>query len=114
MFSLPELDRRGCVALVRDFTRRAATTCGYTGNREDVVLVVSELATNAVSHGGGQPVVRIIGGPDQIFVEVVDDDVARPALRHGGWGLQLVTVLSTRWGVAERGGQKVVWCELTA
>lgn len=113
VFSLPELDQRGCVALVRDFTRRATSTCGYAGNHEDVVLVVSELATNAVSHGG-LPIVRIIGGRDQIFVEVADDDVARPALRDGGWGLRLVTVLSTRWGVAEHDGRKVVWCELTA
>lgn len=114
VFSLPEEDRRGSVALARDFTRRATATCGYLGCHEDVVLVVSELTTNAVRHGGGRPFVRIVGGYDQVLVEVVDDSSARPAPRRGGWGLQLVEQLAARWGVVERGGQKVVWCELTA
>lgn len=114
VFSLPENDRRGGVALARVFARRAAVTCGYRGNHEDVVLVVNELATNAVCHGSGRPVVRIIGGPHTLLVEVVDDDDTCPELRAGRWGLQLVAVLSESWGVTERAGQKVVWCELTA
>lgn len=114
MFSLPGEDRRGGVALARDFARRAAATCGYRGNHDDVVLVVNELATNAVCHGSGRPIVRIVGGRDQVLVEVVDDDATRPEVRAGRWGLQLVAVLSESWGVIERAGQKVVWCELTA
>jgi anti-sigma regulatory factor (Ser/Thr protein kinase) len=114
VFSLPGEDRRGGVALARDFARRAATTLGYRGNHEDVVLVVNELTTNAVCHGSGRPIVRIIGGQDQLLVEIVDDGTARPQPRAGRWGLQLVNLLSDDWGVTERAGQKVVWCELTA
>ncbi|MFI6097057.1 ATP-binding protein [Lentzea sp. NPDC051213] len=113
VFSLPDEDRRGGVALARDFARRATVTCAYRGNHEDVVQVVSELATNAVCHGSGRPLVRILGGEGQVLVEVVDDD-AHPAPRAGSWGLLLVAQLGSRWGVAERDGQKVVWCELTA
>ena len=114
VFSLPEEDRRGGVALARDFARRALSTCGFLGCHGDVVQVVSELATNAVCHGSGRPIVRIVGGRDQLLVEVSDDAATWPELRTGGWGIQLVALLSESWGVLERAGQKVVWCELTA
>lgn len=113
VFSLPEEDRGGA-ALARDFARRATFTCGYLGNHDDVVIVVNELTTNAVAHGGGRAFVRIAGGRDQLRIEVVDDGADQPRLRTGGWGLQLVALLSKSWGVLERAGQKVVWCELTA
>jgi hypothetical protein len=114
VFSLPEEDQRGGVALARAFARRSAINCGFRGNHDDVVLVVNELATNAVCHGGGRPVVRIAGAGDQLRVEVVDDSADWPELCEGGWGLQLVVRHSETWGVTERAGQKVVWCELTA
>lgn len=109
VFSLPGDDCRGIVALARDFTRRATATSGYLGSHEDVVLVVSELATDAL-HGGGRPLVRIVGGPEHLLVEVIDDSATRP----DGWGLRLVDQLAKCWGVTERAGQNVVWCELTA
>ncbi|MET9631479.1 ATP-binding protein [Lentzea sp. NPDC006480] len=114
VFSLPDEDHRGGVALARTFARRTAMICGFRGNHEDVVLVVNELATNAVCHGGGRPFVRIVGGQDRVLVEVTDDEAAHPELRSGRWGLQLVARLAQAWGVTERAGQKVVWCELTA
>ncbi len=114
VFSLPEEDRRGGVALARDFARRAALTCGFRGNHDDVVLVVNELTTNAVYHGGGNPIVRIFGDLGRMLVEVVDYDATHPELRAGCWGLKLVAQLSESWGVTERAGQKVVWCELRA
>jgi anti-sigma regulatory factor (Ser/Thr protein kinase) len=114
VFSLPDDDRRGGVALARAFARRAASNCAYRGSHDDVVLVVNELATNAVCHGSGRPLVRIVGGSDQVLVEVVDDNAEGPKLRAGRWGMQLVDRLSESWGVTERGGQKVVWCALTA
>jgi hypothetical protein len=114
VFSLPEDDRRGGVALARDFARRAAVNCGYLGSHDDVVLVVNELATNAVCHGDGRPVVRITGDQDQVVVEVADDEPSHPQLRADGWGLQLVARLGASWGFTVSAGQKVVWCELTA
>jgi anti-sigma regulatory factor (Ser/Thr protein kinase) len=114
VFSLPEDDRRGGVALARDFARRTTVTSGYRGNHEDVVLVVNELTTNAVHHGGGHPFVRIAAGRYRLRVEVIDEGAGRPAMRSGSWGMQLVALLGESWGVTERRGQKVVWCELTA
>ena len=112
VFSLPEVDLRGGVALARDFARRAASTCGYVGSHEDVVLVVNELATDAVCQGSGRPLVRILGARDRLLVEIVD--AAWPRLRDFGWGQQLVSRLAESWGVTVRAGQKVVWCEMTA
>ncbi|MGW6446596.1 ATP-binding protein [Lentzea sp. NPDC055074] len=113
VFSLPDSDRRGGIALARDFARRVTSTCGYRGSHADVVLVVNELITNAVCHGSGCPVVRIFGGEEKVLVEVSDYAAARPEPRADGWGIQLVATLGESWGVVERAGQKVVWCELT-
>lgn len=112
VFSLPEVDRRGGVALARDFARRAASTCGFLGCHQDVVLVVNELATDAVHHGSGRPLVRIVGDRNRLLVEIVD--TAWPRLRDFSWGQQLVARLGESWGVTVRAGQKVVWCEMTA
>ncbi|HEY8200341.1 MAG TPA: hypothetical protein VII47_03210 [Actinomycetota bacterium] len=40
-----------------------------------------------------------------------------PAVRRasvdGGWGLQIVNELSSRWGVSTEGGRRVAWFELS-
>ncbi|MFD5825415.1 ATP-binding protein [Lentzea sp. NPDC060358] len=112
VFSLPETDQRGGVSLAREFARHTALTCGYRGSHEDVVLVVNEFTTNAVCRGSGRPLVRIAADEHRLRVEVADDATAE--LRAGSWGLRLVTRLCRSWGVTERAGQKVVWCELRA
>lgn len=110
VFSLPD----GGASLARDFARRVLARSGYRGGTDDVVLVVDELVTNAVRHGGGRPVVRLTCSADRVLVEVADDGAACPVPRSGRWGLRLVGVLCDAWGVAERAGRKVVWAELTA
>lgn len=77
----------------------------------DVVLLTSELATNAVQHSGtgrgGSFVVAISHGPGRVRVTVTDGGAAtRPALAaHDelattGRGLILVDFLAIRWGYA--------------
>jgi anti-sigma regulatory factor (Ser/Thr protein kinase) len=86
--------------------------------REDVVLVVSELVTNALLHGTGTPVLRLIGTASRVRIEVLDHSPVLPAVREsgpdGGWGLPLVEQLTTGWGAYLHKGGKVVWCEMTA
>jgi anti-sigma regulatory factor (Ser/Thr protein kinase) len=86
----------------------------------DVLILISELVTNAVRHGAVQASsvrVRIDVSPERIRLEVEDDGVGefRPATvprdGAGGLGLRLVESLSDRWGIA-RTGPTVVWCEL--
>ncbi len=90
---------------------------------EDLRLLVSEVVTNAIRHGGGDeaPVrLRILEDGDHVRVEVQDPGAgfAPPDLdpdpeRAGGWGLWLVEQLADRWGISNRGGT-CVWFELPA
>lgn len=114
-------ERNSSAALARQFTR--STLAGWRrgenrDNVEDVVLVVSELVTNALLHGHGTPVVRLLDSGDQLRVEVCDDSPLLPVSHRvtptSGLGLRVVEQLSSAWGASRRGRGKVVWCELPA
>ncbi|MEQ4721545.1 ATP-binding protein [Nonomuraea sp. B19D2] len=106
----------GSITAARRMARRALAECGYQGHHEDVLLVVSELVTNALVHGDGPPSLRMRGSAAQVRVEVGDAGERLPEPREpgpaNGWGLHVVSLLSTGWGISPRSGGKVVWCEL--
>ncbi|MFJ5233271.1 ATP-binding protein [Kitasatospora sp. NPDC088391] len=93
---------------------------------ETLVLVVSELVTNAVVHTGCPAVLRLLlpldpaAGPAPVRVEVADASRTAPAPRHAGAdedatngrGLELVDLLCERWGWYPDGSGKRVWCEV--
>ena len=92
--------------------------------RADLLLLLSELVSNAVIHGGveadGRIGVRIENEPDHVRVEVVDDGYGfdwdrrrreRPR-REGGFGLALVERIAERWGIEREHGVTRVWFEL--
>lgn len=111
---LPENHRSA--ALAREFTRKTLTRWGHHG-WQDAAQVVSELVSNVLLHGHGQPVVRLSAGHDGIRVEVADDSPLPPTVRAndtGGLGMRLVERMSTAWGVLKLDRGKVVWCELPA
>jgi anti-sigma regulatory factor (Ser/Thr protein kinase) len=72
-----------------------------------VGLLVSELAANAVQHGGTPFTVRVDRSEDRVRVEVTDEGGGRPQLREratravSGRGLRLVDDLAAAWGVRE-------------
>ncbi|QQQ80108.1 ATP-binding protein [Saccharothrix sp. 6-C] len=107
---------RGAAGLARDFVRKTLTDLGYLGDHSDVVLVVSELVSNALRHTATIPVVRLAGDALRLRVEVEDGSPVLPRTRLsatvGGWGLQLVQQLTTAWGTTPDPGGKVVWCEM--
>jgi signal transduction histidine kinase len=115
-FSAP-IDR-GAAGLARDFVRKTLADLRYLGDHGDVVLVVSELVSNALRHTATIPVIRLTGDALRLRVEVEDGSPVLPRARLsatvGGWGLQLVQHLTTAWGAHHEGGGKVVWCEMTA
>lgn len=89
------------------------------GRLRDVVLLVSELVTNAVRHAAGEQVRLIVTLDDRALrVEVHDpgegfelrQPVPDPA-RPSGWGLYLVAELADRWGV-DRAPRTLVWFEM--
>jgi anti-sigma regulatory factor (Ser/Thr protein kinase) len=85
---------------------------------DDVLVIVSELASNAVRHAHSGFRLSVAEDDHQVRVEVVDGgpgwpepvEVTMPS--SGGMGLHLVEALSDRWGAMERPGGKVVWAEL--
>ncbi|GGQ76940.1 ATP-binding protein [Streptomyces pilosus] len=107
----------------RAFARRVLEDWGVHASRiDDVLLCVSELATNALLHGvppGRGLLLRLLPYADSVRVEVHDSGGGVPAVPRGapdepdesGRGLLLVAGLADRWGVGERSPGKVVWCE---
>ena len=91
----------------------------------DILLVVTELVSNAYDHGGGPSQVRLTHSraPWSVEVAVEDGNTLRPMMgrsRFGaesfrGNGLVLVNELTTTWGVTshpETGG-KTVWARFS-
>lgn len=85
----------------------------------DVVLLVSELVTNAVRYAGGATELRIDVKGRAVRVEVADGDAtpARPLppdpWASSGRGLFIVEKLAGTWGQAGgTNGGKVVWFEV--
>jgi serine phosphatase RsbU (regulator of sigma subunit) len=81
-------------------------------------LLVSELVTNALRHANGPIELTALLLDDVVTLGVSDADQPLPRLRkakaadEGGRGLQLVAMLSARWGARPTAEGKVVWCEL--
>lgn len=94
---------------------------------DDLRLLVSELVTNTVLHGGAGPDDRVelhVDRPgNRIRVEVCNDgggwteQVRSTSLESeqtpGGWGLMLVGAIADSWGV-EAGDRTCVWFEISS
>ena len=88
--------------------------------QEDLLLVVSELVTNAVVHGAEPIVVTVVHHPERVRVEVTDglSDASPHTNRAApdaetGRGLSVVTRLACAWGWrASPGRGKTVWAEV--
>ncbi|MEU3194002.1 ATP-binding protein [Streptomyces sp. NPDC006992] len=121
----------GAVPRARDFTRRAlqdwgwlpAATADQRAAAEDVLLVVSELVTNACLHADGPEELRVGANAKVLRLEIVDPGSGSPsprtphrAGRPGGHGMFIVQRLCLDWGVVRNpeGSGKTVWAELAA
>jgi anti-sigma regulatory factor (Ser/Thr protein kinase) len=86
--------------------------------RETIVLLVSEVVTNALSHTDGEVELTMSRLPGMIRVEVSDEHASAPHNLGGGLydesgrGVPLLGGFSDRWGTLPRGAGKVVWFEL--
>ncbi|CAM5264738.1 ATP-binding protein [Streptomyces microflavus] len=118
----------------RHFLRLALSKWQAALIEDDVLLVASELVTNAVTVTGVLPKppawdelerlglvhVRLVGLSDSVVVEVWDVSGEPPRLQRvgddaeGGRGLLLVQQLATRWGSYRTTGGKAVWAQLAA
>ncbi len=125
-FALPPTP--ASVHAARSFTAGALTAWKLAELAENMELVISELATNALRHGlhaaepGWRPSVHLslVRRGSLVTCAFTDPASAVPALRYpgpldpGGLGLHIVDSLSLRWGwsaLAPRG--KIVWAVLS-
>jgi anti-sigma regulatory factor (Ser/Thr protein kinase) len=85
---------------------------------ELVLLLTSELVTNAYRHAGTETRVSVRLDDDCVRVEVRDVGRGEPELRPldtdrvDGRGLQIVDALADRWGYHSNAGGTAVWFEL--
>src|SRR5260221_4981584 len=85
-----------------------------------VVLLASELVSNAVQHANADAIpIRVEVMRTHVHVEVADEgagfipDPRRPGPgTTGGWGLHLVDELASRWGVHDTVDGTRVWFEV--
>jgi anti-sigma regulatory factor (Ser/Thr protein kinase) len=91
--------------------------------RYDLALLVTELVTNAVRHGGAaehRPLrLECRNRQGRIRVEVIDpgtdfDSPARPAkgTGNGGWGPFLLDRIAESWGIRDAPAGTCVWFEM--
>ncbi|MGW9455285.1 ATP-binding protein [Streptomyces globisporus] len=100
----------------RAFTDRL-TPAPCPDRADTFVLVVSELVTNALRHGGGAFTLRLNAHPDAIEVAVDDDGPQLPRMRTpdrtgagGGFGWPMVNHLARTTAITRRaaGGKTVI------
>jgi len=105
----------------RALVRSSLSSWGLSATMDDLLLVVSELFTNAVLHGDGQVELRLELLPGCVRLEVVDEgapDAPMPlepvtGALFSGRGLAIVQTVATAWGSARasHGGTRV-WAEI--
>jgi anti-sigma regulatory factor (Ser/Thr protein kinase) len=104
------------VAEAREHVRESLCHITHAETLESVELVVSELVTNAVRHGSGEPITLRLAadGSGGVAGEVEDQGDGVVAIRKqdvrtavGGLGLRIVDELTSVWGVSP--GSTRVW-----
>jgi anti-sigma regulatory factor (Ser/Thr protein kinase) len=104
----------------RRWLAHVATPFVDESKRADLQLVVTEVVSNAVRHGGsGRPLLlAATRKPEFLCVQVTDDGpglAPRPRAmtsdENGGFGLFIVERLTRRWGVTRENNHTRVWFE---
>lgn len=95
-----------------------ADDIGLGAKVDDLLLLVSELVTNAVRYGSPPVRVEVVADARTVTLGVEDGTAERPVGRQtsddaeGGRGLLLLSLLSTDHGVRPEPPGKVVWASL--
>jgi serine/threonine-protein kinase RsbW len=112
------------VSLARHaFTGELASANVTVDVRQDVMLVISELVSNAVRHAAGLPgdkvEVACAINDDCLHIEITDGgSLTRPSpevatvFAVGGRGLDIVRMISREWGVTQEGDTVTVWADV--
>jgi anti-sigma regulatory factor (Ser/Thr protein kinase) len=102
----------------RKTLRQLLITWGYTDRDwlDAGCVVMAELVTNAVLHGGGCLEVGVQAHEGTVMISAADGSSIVPrrkrGQRSGGLGLVLIDQLSAAWWVENHHGGKRVWVRL--
>ncbi|MFE0329678.1 SpoIIE family protein phosphatase [Streptomyces sp. NPDC058960] len=103
----------------RRFTRRTLRSWGVPEEADTVLLVVSELVTNALVHTDGQVRLDLTLSNHRLRVAVADSSPRTPVKptsigweATGGRGILLVEAMSDTWGTLPVSGGKQVWADI--
>ena len=109
-------------AAAREFARHSGCTEHALDLLDDALLLISELVTNSVTHGGPPIVLAIECDGAGLHVRVRDGSRRRPVVvargedAENGRGMSLVQLISDTWGVVpvedDYGTGKETWFEL--
>ena len=109
---------RSDVRSARQFVHVTLAAWGLDECATEVILVASELVTNAVLHARTAITIRMKREKRRIRLEVSDGSPTLPRLcdytdlAATGRGLHLVDTVATAWGAEPTADGKTVWCEL--
>jgi hypothetical protein len=108
-----------CVAMARRFVQQTLNSWSAPDLAFDAQLVVSELVTNAMRHGGGAVQLRLLCHGAELACVVTDHSETVPVAAAAdlfaefGRGLRLIDALCAAWGWLSPGGsRKLVWAVL--
>jgi len=107
------------VARARQVVGSALAAWGLDAERTAIELAVSELVSNAITHGAGDVRVSVDLAGDHVHLEVCDQGGGRPVMsaeapvagQVGGWGLRFVDELADDWGAETAAGLTRVWMD---
>jgi anti-sigma regulatory factor (Ser/Thr protein kinase) len=113
------------VGLARAFVARTVGSSRVGANADEATLLTSEIVTNAIQHTksgteGGTVTIVIIGIPQGVLVEIIDNGAAGAPIVKGdlyaveGHGLFLVQRLAAQWGFLREPAGTTVWFHLPA
>lgn len=106
------------VGRARQFAAVTIAAWGAEHLADDVRVVASELATNALLHAHTEFTLGLRLDGDRLRMTMVDSSPVQPRIRRfdstestTGRGLRMVADLAQAWGVERDGVGKAVWCE---
>jgi anti-sigma regulatory factor (Ser/Thr protein kinase) len=101
----------GSPAAARQWARDVLPADGSV-DVDAVVLLVSELTTNAVVHAKTPFTVTVRTGDAVVRVDVEDGSAGAPERTAYGMGLRVTDDVASSWGWHPTGGGKSVWFEV--